>query len=146
MKIFSCILLLCFFAFSACSKETSDHSSWQGQYVYEADSGETVGGDSAAVTYSLRLDAGKCLLEAKGYQTDETIICEHVTAGEKVLVKFVSYADGALTNAYGVEIYHPTELLFSLEAHEKTLETEWHALKPVETSSNTCLCFAKASR
>jgi len=99
MKKFTSVLFICFFALSACSKDTSDHSSWLGPYIYEADSGETVSGDKAVVAYNLKLETGKCLLQTEGYQTDETIICEQVMRGNKVIINFVSYNGGSKTNA-----------------------------------------------
>lgn len=146
MRSISSVLFLCLFALSACSKEASDQGDWIGKYVYEADSGETVGGDKAIVTYKLTLATDKCLLEAQGYQTDEAIICEQVTDGKKVAVNFVSYDGGSKTNVYGVEVYHPHEMLFALERREKIIETEWRALKPIEDANSTCRCFTKTSK
>lgn len=144
MEKINAVLFLCLLGLSACG--VLDEGRWLGEYVYEADLGETVGGDNAVVTYKLTLVADTCRLEVKGYQTDELIICEQVSDGEKVAIDFVSYDGGAKTNSYGVEIYPSREKLFGLKRRGNTIETEWYALKPSEGASNTCMCFAKAAK
>lgn len=101
-----------------------------GNFKYESSTGATVAQESTSVTYSLSVTADKCSLVAVGFQTDEKIRCKAVEEKNATAIKFVSYEDGAVLNAYGVEIYKKDSTLFSLQAQDKKLITHWGTLTP----------------
>lgn len=108
---------------------------WQGRYRYEHDAGLTEGGSSAHVTYDLVIGPagarGGCLLSARGFQTDERIVCQAKPDGQTLTVSFHRYEDGRTVNKYGVAVYKPGESLFTLSrADGAGLVTRWQALEP----------------
>ncbi|SFL30045.1 DUF5991 domain-containing protein [Methylorubrum salsuginis] len=108
---------------------------WQGRYRYEHDAGLTEGGSSVHVTYELALGPagarGGCLFTARGFQTDERIVCQTRAEGPNLTVNFHRYEDGRTVNKYGVAVYKPGEPLFTLSrADGAGLLTRWQALEP----------------
>ncbi len=108
---------------------------WQGRYRYEHDAGLTEGGSSVHVTYELALGPagtrGGCLFTARGFQTDERIVCQTRAEGPNLTVNFHRYEDGRTVNKYGVAVYKPGETLFTLSRAEGAgLLTRWQALEP----------------
>jgi len=111
---------------------------WRGQYLYEADYGQNAGGIGMVVEYRLTINhAGKipaAILQMQGYETDETIYCDVKYTSKSVSCFFKSYSDGQIKNAYGVVLYKPGQLLFTLDRPTVNgftgLATHWHALKP----------------
>lgn len=108
---------------------------WPGHYRYEHDAGLTEGGSPVHVTYELALGPagarGGCLLTARGFQTDERIVCQTKAEGQGLAVSFHRYEDGRTVNKYGVTVYKPGESLFTLSRGEGAwLLTRWQALKP----------------
>ncbi len=122
---------------------------WQGRYRYEHDAGLTEGGSSAHVTYDLALGPagarGGCLLTARGFQTDERIVCQTKAEGQGLTVSFHRYEDGRTVNKYGVAVYKPGESLFTLSrADGAGLITRWQALEPDgESVSESGAYFSK---
>ncbi len=122
---------------------------WQGHYRYEYDGGRTAGGSGIAVTYDLAIGPpgtrGGCLLSSRGYQTDERIVCHADAAAETLSVTFHGYPDGKLTNRYGVALYKPGQVLFTLKrSGDGRLLTMWEALKPDEKASASGVFFEQA--
>lgn len=101
-----------------------------GNFKYESSAGATVAQDGTSVTYTLSVSTDKCSLIAVGFQTDEKIRCKAVEEKNATAIKFVSYEDGAVLNAYGVEVYKKDGTLFSLQEQDKELITHWAALTP----------------
>lgn len=128
----SCIILVMCLAIaltSACAKEPI--SMWNGEYQYEAYLGKTASQTHVIVNYILVLDNdNSCRLNIQGYQVDNQILCRTVTEGHDIHITFKSYADGALTNPYGIAVYQPDGKLFSLKKKDGEIVTTWHALKP----------------
>jgi hypothetical protein len=100
---------------------------WIGTYVYSDPAGRTAGGSGPAafVDYRLTVEAQVCRLVVQGLQTTEDIKCEATVDGDKLNVRFVSYSDGKVENAYGVKLYQGDELLFSLTNGPQGLTTIW---------------------
>ncbi len=121
--------LFAIFVLAAC--QSPAQPGWDGTYIYEADLGETGGGISAVVEYTLTLAKDKCQLTIQGYQADESIVCSQAPQNDRVAIRFRSYADGKVTNAYGTQVYKADETLFSLSrSGGQKLLTQWGALKP----------------
>lgn len=103
-------------------------AAWQGDYVYEHGAGT-----ATVVEYRVQLSAGDCRITGQGFQTDETIICQVVERpGNLIDVNFVSYGDGGVVNAFGVQPYQPGTRLFSLSNRNGTIWTGWGAYSPFE--------------
>ena len=122
---------------------------WQGRYRYEHDAGLTEGGSSAHVTYELVIGPagarGGCRLSARGFQTDERIVCQTKPDGQTLTVSFYRYEDGRTVNKYGVAVYKPGESLFTLSrADGAGLLTRWQSLEPDgESVSGSGAFFSK---
>ena len=134
-------LISAFWIISACA----ENASWNGTYVYEATLGDTVGGDSAVVTYTVTIAPNKCELSIEGFQTSDSLICKAKDMDNKLSVNFQSYADGSIKNKYGVAIYKVGDLLFQLN-RTKDLITTWGALLPDEKLAKVGHYFIKESK
>ena len=73
-------------------------------------------------------------LTIEGFQTDETLLCEVDRKPASLTVRFRSYPDGGVLNAFGVAIHRPGDRLLTLTAGGETAEgpitTEWQGLDP----------------
>lgn len=120
--IFYCVILFS----SAC------HSSgvWNGTYIYSGTSGNTTGGSIITTNYQLSIDSSLCALNIDGFQLEERIICDAVSKDNVLSVKFKSYADGSVVNAFGVAIYKVNDVLFSIAKTKNSLITKWVAELP----------------
>jgi len=105
-------------------------NSWNGHYVYDAVSGNTVGGSVIYNKYKLNINGSRCLLTVDGYQTEEKIKCKAVIQKNILTVKFVSYANGSVLNEFGVDVYKVNDTLFNIFKKGNTLITKWMVLKP----------------
>lgn len=107
---------------------------WAGHYAFVHDGGRTAGGSPIVVTYRLDIASGRgnrdCLLRIEGFQTDETIVCKLDGDATSVAVKFHTYGDGRLVNAYGTKLYEIGTTLFALRRTGPVVLTEWQALGP----------------
>ncbi|HRH76781.1 MAG TPA: DUF5991 domain-containing protein [Cellvibrionaceae bacterium] len=115
-----------------------------GNYKYESSAGATVAQESTSVTYTLTIAPDKCSLVAVGFQADEKIRCKAVEEKNATAIKFVSYDDGAVLNAYGVEIYKKESTLFSLQEQDKKLITRWGSLTPDGVKKSSGVFFKSA--
>ncbi len=103
-------------------------AAWHGEYVYEHGAGT-----GTVIEYRVQLGADVCRITAQGFQTDEVILCRAAARpGNLIDVSFVSYGDGAVTNAYGVQPYQTGERLFSLSSRNGAIWTGWGAYSPFE--------------
>lgn len=120
-------LISTFWIISACA----ENLSWNGSYIYEAALGDTIGGDSAVITYTLVVASNKCEITIEGFQTSESIICKTKELENKLDVNFQSYSDGSVKNKYGISLYKVGGLLFRLNRTDN-LTTTWGELLPDE--------------
>ncbi|MCJ2036644.1 DUF5991 domain-containing protein [Methylobacterium sp. J-068] len=108
--------------------------AWAGSYLYEHDSGRTVGGSPILVSYRLEIAPGRghrdCLLRIEGFQTDETIVCKASGTDEAVSVAFHTFGDGRTVNAYGTRLYDVGAPLFELRRGAGAVLTQWRGLNP----------------
>jgi hypothetical protein len=112
---------------------------WQGRYRWEAEGGRTAGGTGIVVTYDLAIgpagSRGGCVLAARGFQTDERILCRAETGARALTIAFHSYADGRTVNRFGVAVHRPGEPLFTLTREpargEGGLTTRLQGLRPL---------------
>lgn len=108
-------------------------STWSGQYAYSASHGKTAAGTPVIIDYTLTLGQHPmtdCQLVVQGYQVNEAIRCEATLSDGHLDVRFRSYGNGRVTNQYGVAVYPPKAVLFSLKCQNKALITHWRALAP----------------
>ena len=133
-------LISAFWIISACA----ENASWNGTYTYEAALGDTVGGDSAVVTYTLTIAPNKCEISIEGFQTSESIICKTKALDNLLDVNFQSYADGSTKNKYGIAIYKVGDSLLQLKRNENLL-TIWGELLPDDKLPKTGKYFIKES-
>ncbi len=108
---------------------------WAGSYVYEDALGEIPAGSGTRpfVTYTLRIPGSASqpvTLEADGFQTEDRLRCAVSGSGERIEVRFLSFADGSVKNQFGVSVYQPNDVLFTLQRGARGFVTEWRALKP----------------
>lgn len=143
-KLKSCIILLICLTIAlsvACAKEPIN--VWSGEYQYEAFLGKTASQTPVIVNYVLVMGKDNiCQLNIQGYQVDKQIICGTIAEDHNMHVTFKSYADGSLTNPYGISVYKPDEKLFSLSKKDGELVTTWHAIKP-DDNHTTGMHFKK---
>lgn len=140
MKLFISILFsLIAFSLNACAAK----NPWVGEYLYEADLGENVGGDQVIVEYDLKIQDSTCALTIEGYQVSESIVCSVNTDGNTLNVLFKSYSDGSTKNAYDVEVYPVSGVLFKLSSTDKGLITHWENLTPDESIANDGIYFER---
>ncbi len=109
---------------------------WAGSYVYEDALGEipTGSGTHAFITYKLHVPKSASqpvTLNADGFQTEDRIHCAVSGNEDRIEVRFVSFADGTVANQFGVAVYQPNDVLFTLERVRtngaQALVTEWKA-------------------
>ncbi len=113
-------------------------AAWYGTYVFDGAAGQTAGGSPITYHYTviLRRTAGgpACELHLEGYQQDDKLHCTAEGQHNVLAVAFASYANGALANANGVQVYQPGALLFRLTRPDTggdgRLMTTWLALHP----------------
>lgn len=137
MKLFRFIKIGFFLQLSACTIA----APIVGDFKYVSTAGPTVAQEETSVTYLLNVSPTKCSLVATGFQTDEKIRCTAVEQKDATIIKFVSYEDGALLNAYGVEIYKKDAALFSLQEKDKKIITHWLGLVPDGVKKTTGTYF-----
>lgn len=107
--------------------------SWQGNYRYEAEYGNTAGGTPVLVEYELALkDGGHCQLSINGFQTSEEIACQTAQEGNGLAIQFQSYAEGSAKAPHGVATYQAGEVLFTLDRREGKLITRWRSLHTLD--------------
>jgi hypothetical protein len=108
--------------------------SWAGRYEFIDRAGETVGGTGVVTTYRLdvpREASSPGTLKVTGFQSDTTVNCELSATPADVSVKFLSYADGRTVNEFGVAVYQPHQVLFTLRRGPGgRVATTWQALRP----------------
>ena len=116
---------------------------WAGSYVFEDALGEIPAGSGTrvSITYKLRIPGSASqpvTLDADGFQTEDRLRCTISGSGERIEVRFVSFADGSVKNQFGVSVYQPNDVLFTLERAKlhgsQVVLTEWKALKPDKVS------------
>jgi hypothetical protein len=114
-------------------------------YVYYSEQGRTAGGSAIGTGYTLTIGDGRdnCTLSVQGFQVDEVILCSLEAEAGQADIQFVSYEDGAVKNPYGVQLYEPGEVLFSLEKSDPRLVTIWGSLTPDEEAAETGTYFRK---
>lgn len=92
---------------------------WVGEYSYFESAGTTVGGSPIMMNIKLTIKnddpKSKCILEASGYQTDETLYCTASATNNTLTLFFKSFDTGSTTNEFDVEPYKAGEKLFTLE-------------------------------
>lgn len=125
---------LCLIA-CACAK-----AEWNGTYFCELEFGSTVPEQAVIVEHELELSKNACTLIVTGYQASENIVCEAQVSGNTAAIKFVSYENGSLKNAYDVQIYNAGETLFELTGDPAKPVTEWKSMwsEDVPTEGNNC--------
>ncbi len=118
--------------------------SWQGNYFYEAELGETVAMQPVIVEYELNYNNDKCSLNINGFQVSESILCKAEQNKKSLKVKFVSYADGSTKNKYGNIVYKVDDTLFSLNGDPSNeFSTHWDRLWPGEPLKRSGHYFIK---
>lgn len=137
-KIFLSTLVAWSISLGACAQT----ESWNGTYEYEALLGENAAEDQVIIEYSFFLSENKCQVTSQGYQTDEKILCYTEEKSNQLDVKFKSFADGAVENVYGVQIYPPKSTLFKLVRSDGKITTTWGTLSP-DDSLSTGVYFVK---
>lgn len=112
------------------------YPSWKGRYYWQGEDGYDGGGTAATgnpiiLQVTLTLSDHGCAITEEGFQTDLAITCAAQPIPNGVTITFVSYGDGGLLNQYGVAVYKPGEVLFSL-SHDGAgrLITRWGSLQP----------------
>jgi len=95
---------------------------WDGDYQFAGLGGETGGGSPIMMEITLNIKKSgsdkSCKLHIQGFQKDETIFCSTIDSDNKLEIRFKTYDDGRILNAYDVERYKVSEILFSLEKAE----------------------------
>ena len=75
---------------------------WSSVYQWEEDGGPRVNGLHSTVTYTLTVEPQDgvlaAVLDATGFQTYESMLCEVVGDEDSLAVFFRSYADGKMEN------------------------------------------------
>jgi hypothetical protein len=132
---------------TGCAGTRADRS-WSGAYEYVDAAGQTAGGTAVVVAYRLEIPAGtpsQGTLRITGYQRDETIRCDVFAAPAEMTVRFRSYGDGQTANAFGVTVFQPNQILFSLQTAGQTndLATRWQGLRPDGARTETGRYFQK---
>ncbi|AMD93240.1 DUF5991 domain-containing protein [Desulfomicrobium orale] len=124
---------------------------WSGVYQWEEAGGPRVNGLHSTVTYTLTVEprdgALAAVLDATGFQTYESMLCEVVGDEDSLAVFFRSYADGKMENSYGVKIYDAGECLFTLKraghGSQDSLLTYWGSLGKNTQIFDGKVCFRK---
>jgi Family of unknown function (DUF5991) len=143
MRCLVACILPALFASAGCFGSPRDQRSqpsdaiqpWAGAYEYVDSAGPTAGGTEVVVTYRLEIPQStprQATLRIVGFQADETLRCDVSGTRTEIAVGFRGYADGRLTNAFGVSVYQPNAVLFTLQTAAGTagVVTEWRTLKP----------------
>lgn len=95
---------------------------WDGEYQFAGLGGKTGGGSPIMMEIILTINKSGsneyCKLHMQGFQKDEIIFCLLTGSDNKLEVKFKTYGDGRVLNAYDVERYKVGEVLFVLEKAE----------------------------
>jgi hypothetical protein len=118
--------------------EVSALRVWAGTYVYQLAGGATAGGVVVPATYRLTVKpegpGPSATLEQTGNQVDRLVLCDADATASRLVVRFRSFADGRVVNAYGVAEFAAGETLFALQgvagARRPQLKTSWKALRP----------------
>lgn len=114
--------------------ENAAYRMWAGKYSYRDSFGQAGGGDPNYIEMDLTLSKnGACRLERRGYQLDDAIICSIRNRGlSQIDVRFLLFSTGIVKNTYGVVIFRPGDILFSLslDATASLLTTHWGAIDP----------------
>ncbi len=141
MHVFRILFLvsLVITTFSACAK----NNAWNGKYIYEASAGENVAKDEVVVEYTFKYSATQCEVQIEGYQVSEVIICNAHEANNNLEVTFKSYSNGSTKNAYDVEVYPVSSVLFTLTNKDSTTLTTWGELMPDGITEKSGKYFSK---
>lgn len=132
------------FAFALCLIACScAKAEWNGNYFCELEFGSTVPDQAVIVEHELALSENTCSLTVIGYQVSENIICDAQVSGDTVTIKFVSYENGSLTNAYDVQIYDAGETLFELTGSPADPITRWKGMWSEDVPTEAGNCFAR---
>lgn len=126
--------------------EGTTPQGWQGTYSYCGYGGSTTGGSQIIIDTVLNIaPAGGCNITQEGFQAMTGIICSVLKNKSGIDVLFETYANGRIENEYGVILYRPKELLFSLRASEndENIVTTWGTLKPDFVKENEGIFFKR---
>jgi hypothetical protein len=129
--------------------------SWAGLWEYNAPPAESAGGSPISMQYRLVVDdakqGGTAQLSIRGFQTDQTILCDVERTNDRIVVKFRSFANGKIVNEYGIAEYREGQPLLTLarsrdQQGQGSVTTEWQRLlEPREGGSRTGVFFQKAA-
>ncbi len=120
-------------------------TDWNGTYAYSESLGRDPGGAVPFIEHRLIVGPSSCRIVAEGFQTDTNIRCKAAPNGNKLEVRFASFADGRLENRYGNRQYAVDQPLFSIARGPGGLVTTWEAYKP-DTATPSGVYFKKAAR
>src|SRR4051812_42834865 len=117
------------------TQDATAAAAWAGQYEFADRAGQTVGGTGVVTTYRLEVPKAASTpgtLQIVGFQADRTLRCELSATRAELSVRFLSYADGRAVNEFGVAVYEPHQVLFTLRRgpDDSRLTTTWKALRP----------------
>lgn len=101
-------------------------NGWYGTYEY-TESIPRRGGVTATIGYRVTLSDTGCRIDAEGLQTDTHIRCTARMNGKSLQIAFQSYADGKMTNQYGVARYKRGTPLLTLTRTPRGLMTNWQS-------------------
>jgi hypothetical protein len=136
---------------SAAAAQTgaADLNAWSGEYQYANTPGRTAGGTPAIVSYQLAITAAasaKGELRVQGFQTDESLVCDVTGTPDEIAISFRTYQNGRTQNEFGVAVYQPGQVLFTLRrAADGALVTTWGALRPDGTQEVSGRFFERRS-
>ena len=137
---------------SAATSPTEDANAlrlWAGSYEYADSAGPTAGDTGVVITYRLEIPKdtpSQGTLSVVGFQADRTLRCEVSATPTELTVRFLSYGDGRTENEFGVAVYQPRQVLFTLQraADGNALLTTWQALTPDGAHGKSGKYFQKA--
>lgn len=101
-------------------------NGWYGTYEYT----ETIprlSGMTATIDYRVTLSDAGCRLDAEGLQTDTHMRCTARMKGKSLQIAFQSYADGGMTNQYGIARYKRGTPLLTFTRTPRGLVTNWQS-------------------
>lgn len=96
--------------------------AWSGTFELEDVAGPSVVEFRADLTKASSQHLA--VITAVGFQTDETILATAREDGADLVLRFKSYANGRLENAYGVAVYKPGDELVRLQ-RSRAEEARW---------------------
>jgi len=137
-------------AASAATRTDDRLQSWSGNYEFTDTAGKTVGGTVPVVTYRLAIDErtpSRGTLNIVGFQTTQKLQCDVSGNSDQIAVAFRSYESGRTENEFGVSVYQPHQVLFTLQRagdNKQELVTNWQALKPDGVEATSGKYFVRA--